>query len=302
MTDTAEIRRVVETPHRRAAYAAAWSGWSARVSARRRSSPAVHGCATGRRWRADSLFRIASMTKPVTAVAAMMLVEDGKLVLDEPVDRLLPELANRRVLARIDAELDDTVPAKRPITVEDLLTFRPWDRHRPGAAGRLSDPARAISRTRPDGLRAARSDQPAHARTPGSRGLGRAAADGPAGRGLDVHHRLEHPGRADRAGVGPVATGVLRGAHLRAPGHERHRLPRPAGQDRPADQRLPVDGRRAGSVRRPEDRRLRGAARPARRRRGPGVDRRRLPRLLPVPGARRRVGGANCCRRPRSPP
>jgi CubicO group peptidase (beta-lactamase class C family) len=53
-----------------------------------------------------------------------MLVEDGKLALDEPVDRLLPELANRRVLARIDGPLDDTVPVERPITVEDLLTFR----------------------------------------------------------------------------------------------------------------------------------------------------------------------------------
>jgi CubicO group peptidase (beta-lactamase class C family) len=54
----------------------------------------------------------------------MMLVEEGKLRLDEPVDRLLPELANRGVLRRIDAALDDTVPARRPITVEDLLTFR----------------------------------------------------------------------------------------------------------------------------------------------------------------------------------
>jgi CubicO group peptidase (beta-lactamase class C family) len=74
--------------------------------------------------RRDSLFRIASMTKLVTAAAVMMLVEDGKLALDEPVDRLLPELANRRVLKRPDGPLDDTVPARRPITVEDLLTFR----------------------------------------------------------------------------------------------------------------------------------------------------------------------------------
>lgn len=72
----------------------------------------------------DTLFRIASMTKPVTAVAAMMLVEEGKLALDEPVDRLLPELANRRVLRRIDGPLDETEPAARPVTVEDLLTFR----------------------------------------------------------------------------------------------------------------------------------------------------------------------------------
>jgi CubicO group peptidase (beta-lactamase class C family) len=54
----------------------------------------------------------------------MTLVDEGKLTLDEPVDRLLPELANRRVLRSIDADVDDTVPAKRALTVEDLLTFR----------------------------------------------------------------------------------------------------------------------------------------------------------------------------------
>jgi CubicO group peptidase (beta-lactamase class C family) len=69
-------------------------------------------------------FRIASLTKPIIAAATMMLVEDGRLALDEPVDRLLPELADRRVLTRIDGPLDQTVPAARPITVEDLLTFR----------------------------------------------------------------------------------------------------------------------------------------------------------------------------------
>jgi CubicO group peptidase (beta-lactamase class C family) len=74
--------------------------------------------------RRDTIFRIASMTKPVLATATMMLVEDGTLALDEPVDRLLPELANRGVLRHVDGPLDDTVPASRPITVEDLLTFR----------------------------------------------------------------------------------------------------------------------------------------------------------------------------------
>jgi CubicO group peptidase (beta-lactamase class C family) len=74
--------------------------------------------------RRDTIFRLSSLTKPVVAVATMMLVEDGALALDEPVERVLPELANRRVLRRIDGPLDDTVPARRPITVEDLLTFR----------------------------------------------------------------------------------------------------------------------------------------------------------------------------------
>jgi CubicO group peptidase (beta-lactamase class C family) len=72
----------------------------------------------------DAIFRLASMTKPVTAVAAMMLVEEGRLRLDEPVERLAPELADRRVLTRMDAPLDDTVPARRPITLEDVLSFR----------------------------------------------------------------------------------------------------------------------------------------------------------------------------------
>ena len=72
----------------------------------------------------DTIFRIASMTKPVTAAAAMILVEECQLRLDEPVDRLLPELADRKVIRRFEGALDDTVPAKRSITVRDLLTFR----------------------------------------------------------------------------------------------------------------------------------------------------------------------------------
>jgi CubicO group peptidase (beta-lactamase class C family) len=72
----------------------------------------------------DTIFRLASVAKPITAVAAMILLEECKLRLDDPVDELLPELANRRVLRTIDGPLDDTVPAKRAITVRDLLTFR----------------------------------------------------------------------------------------------------------------------------------------------------------------------------------
>jgi CubicO group peptidase (beta-lactamase class C family) len=71
----------------------------------------------------DSLFRIASMTKPMTGVATLALAEEGRLDLDEPVDRLLPELAGRRVLRQMGGRLDDTVPAERAITVRHLLTF-----------------------------------------------------------------------------------------------------------------------------------------------------------------------------------
>lgn len=72
----------------------------------------------------DTIFRISSMTKPITAAATMILVEECRLRLDEPVDRLLPELADRRVLRSLEGPLDDTVPAHRPISVRDLLTFR----------------------------------------------------------------------------------------------------------------------------------------------------------------------------------
>jgi CubicO group peptidase (beta-lactamase class C family) len=73
--------------------------------------------------RRDTPFRIASMTKPVVAAVTMMLAEDDLIDLEEPVTKLLPELAGQRVLARPDAALDDTVDPVRPITVEDLLTF-----------------------------------------------------------------------------------------------------------------------------------------------------------------------------------
>jgi CubicO group peptidase (beta-lactamase class C family) len=73
----------------------------------------------------DSVFRIASITKPIVSVAALVLVEEHRLRLDDPVDALLPELADRRVLVDARGPMDgDTVPAHRPITVHDVLTFR----------------------------------------------------------------------------------------------------------------------------------------------------------------------------------
>jgi CubicO group peptidase (beta-lactamase class C family) len=83
----------------------------------------THAFGSERPMQRDTLFRIASITKPVVAAAALTLVDEGRLRLDEPIDRLLPELANRRVLRRVGGPLDDTVPAKRPIWVRDLLTM-----------------------------------------------------------------------------------------------------------------------------------------------------------------------------------
>ncbi|HMJ75276.1 MAG TPA: serine hydrolase domain-containing protein [Iamia sp.] len=72
----------------------------------------------------DTVFRIASLTKPILAAATMVLVERGRLGLDDPVATWLPELADPMVLRAVDAELDDVVPAVRPITVRHLLTFQ----------------------------------------------------------------------------------------------------------------------------------------------------------------------------------
>ncbi|MFD5080778.1 serine hydrolase domain-containing protein [Streptomyces sp. NPDC058371] len=72
----------------------------------------------------DSIFRIASITKPVVAAAVMMLVDEGLIGLHEPVERLLPELAKPMVVRTPESPVDDLVPAARPITVEDLLTSR----------------------------------------------------------------------------------------------------------------------------------------------------------------------------------
>jgi CubicO group peptidase (beta-lactamase class C family) len=70
----------------------------------------------------DSIFRIASLTKPITAAAVLLLVEDGKLSLDDPAGRWLPEIAAPMVVRTPGSPVDDVVPAARPITVYDLLT------------------------------------------------------------------------------------------------------------------------------------------------------------------------------------
>ncbi|MFI8811849.1 MULTISPECIES: serine hydrolase domain-containing protein [unclassified Streptomyces] len=85
---------------------------------------AFEGAGSGTPMAADTLVRIASMTKPVIAACAMTLVEDRVLRLDDPVDTLLPELAEMTVLADPNGPMDETVPAERPITLRDLLTCR----------------------------------------------------------------------------------------------------------------------------------------------------------------------------------
>ncbi|HEX3907949.1 MAG TPA: serine hydrolase domain-containing protein, partial [Mycobacteriales bacterium] len=72
----------------------------------------------------DSIFRIASITKPIAAVAVMILVDEGRVGLDDPISRWLPELAAPSVVRTRTGPIEDVVPAARPITVFDLLTFR----------------------------------------------------------------------------------------------------------------------------------------------------------------------------------
>jgi CubicO group peptidase (beta-lactamase class C family) len=107
--------------------------------------PAVHVAAAGAMavggapMRRDTLFRISSITKPMTAAVVLSLVEDGLLDLDEPIDGLAPELADRRVLRRPDGPLDLTVPAQHPITVRDLLTYT-WGFGMQGAMFTAAEP------------------------------------------------------------------------------------------------------------------------------------------------------------------
>ena len=72
----------------------------------------------------DTIFRIASMTKPITTVAALILMEEGKLSLNDPITKWAPEFATMRVMKNAEGALDDTVPAERDITIEDLMTHR----------------------------------------------------------------------------------------------------------------------------------------------------------------------------------
>ena len=195
--------------------------------------------------RRDTIFRIASMSKPITAAATMILVEECRLRLDDPVDRLLPELADRRVLKRLDGPLEDTVPAHRPITVRDLLTFRL-------GFGMVMAPPDSTPILKALGERGLGQGPPAPAATAPAGRMdappGDAAAHAPAGRAVDVPHGLRRAGRADRARLGPAVRDVLARAPLRAARHEGHRLQRARRQARPARHQLLERSRHRSAV------------------------------------------------------
>ena len=247
--------------------------------------------------RRDTIFRIASMTKPVAAAAAMVLVDDGVIALDEPVGRLLPELAAPRVLARLDGPIDETVPARAADPRRGPHDHAHGNRRDHGP-GRLPD------QRRHGGARHRRRAPAAAGRRTGRLhgGARRAAADAPARRVLALRHEHARARRADRARRRAAARGLHAGAAIRAARHGRDRLQRAAGQARPAGRVLVAQLRH---------RRLRALRRPRRRQpvrdapglrlglRRAGVHRRRLPRLRADDAGRRRAppAGASCPRR-----
>ncbi len=190
----------------------------------------------------DSVFRIASISKPITAAAAMILVEDGAIRLDEPVDRLLPELANRRVLRSLESGLDDTVPARRPILVEDLLTLRM------GFGTILAEPGRyPIQRAEAAlGLATLGSPSPPPALTADEwiAALGTLPLIAQPGAALALQHRLAGARRPGRARRRAAAGGLSAGAAARAARDGRHRFRAPPGPAGTLHHPVPAGSRR----------------------------------------------------------
>jgi CubicO group peptidase (beta-lactamase class C family) len=139
--------------------------------------------------RVTSIARIASLSKPIVAVAAMMLIEDEYLSLHTPVEQFLPELAERRVLRSLDSAITDTVPASRSITLHDLLSFRL------GFGCIMAPPG-----TYPiQGAEASAGLMTLTHQRPVARPARRAAPHAPAGRRVEVQHR--RPGARGAAGT-----------------------------------------------------------------------------------------------------
>ena len=175
--------------------------------------------------KSDTIFRIASITKLITAVAAMILVEECKIRLDDSIEPWLPELANRRELkslaSHLDNTLDDTVPAERAITLRDLLTYRM------GFGSIMAMPG-----TYPIQKLIREYRRRSHAAVAIARGGGMAAearlapAAGATGRALDVSRERRCPRGPDRAGLRTILRRVPARAHLRSLGHGGHSIPR----------------------------------------------------------------------------
>ena len=233
----------------------------------------------------DSLFRIASITKPILAAATMVLVDRGRFALDDPVARWLPELAEPAVLRRLDGPVDDVVPAVRPITVRHLLTFQgghgfPSDFSAPVVRGC----SRTCTRGRP-------SPRPPAARTSGW----------PAWRRIPLLHQ---PGEGWTYNTGADILGVLLARVEGAPlgevladtvldplGMADTGFAVPGRAPRPHDRPPPPHRRRRPRADRPARRPVGDGARVPVRGRRAGVDGRRLAGLRPHAAGRWRARG-----------
>jgi CubicO group peptidase (beta-lactamase class C family) len=143
--------------------------------------------------RSNTIFRIASMTKPVTSVAAMILVEEGKLRLNDPVSKFLPEFAESRVAVMgpgTNGNQDSVVKAERPIRVRDLLT------HRSGLVYAFSDTGRVGNGYRSAGVNDAVDNDPG-------------ASEAENVRRLAAQPLAFQPGREWRYGLSTDVLGVL---------------------------------------------------------------------------------------------
>ena len=176
----------------------------------------------------DTIFRIYSMTKPITSVAFMMLVEEGRVALDEPVAKYIPEWKNLGVFVAGTAPAFLTRPPSRPMLIVDLL------RHTSGLTYGFQQRSNVDA-----AYREAKIGDVDASRDAGldDRNAGKTPAGILAGRGLELfrlHRRDRLPDRQDqRQTVRPIP----QGAHLRSARHERHRLLR-AGQQGPSVRRL----------------------------------------------------------------
>ena len=225
--------------------------------------------------RPDTIVRIYSMTKPLTSTAIMMLYEEGRFQLDDPISKFIPAFKNPRVYAGGSRGKIDTVPAEREINFRDLLT------HTSGLTYGFmeSNPVDALYRAKDT---ASISRPPTTSLKQRGRQARDLPADRPAGQGVELlgrHRRAGLPGRGD---LRPAVREIPAREGDQAARHGRHRLLRAAGQARALRRQLPGRRRRqARADRRSGQEPLPQAAQRQFRRRRPGLDRVGLPALLP---------------------
>ena len=182
--------------------------------------------------RPDTIFRIYSMTKPLTSTAIMMLYEEGRFQLDDPISKFIPRFANPRVYAGGSRGKIDSVPAEREITFRDLLT------HTSGLTYGFmeSNPVDALYRSKTNGVdfqTATTSLKDLVER------LATLPADRPAGQGVELQRRHRRAGLSGRGHLRPALPDLPQGEGPRAARHGRHRLPCAGRQARALRRQLP---------------------------------------------------------------